>query len=99
MNLFVGNLSPDTTSSDLLQLFSEFGYVLTAKVIIDRTTGRSKQFGFVSMADRFEAFDAIDNLDQIWFKGQIISVKKAKVNNQLNSESGAPKKVGNRRKQ
>jgi len=78
MNLFVGNLSPDTTNGDLLKLFNEFGYVLSARVIIDPTTGRSRQFGFVSMADRFEAFDAIDNLDMTYFQGQIISVKEAK---------------------
>lgn len=78
MNLFVGNLSPDTTNADLLKAFSEFGYVLSVRVIIDPATGRSRQFGFVSMADRYEAFDAIDNLDKTYFQGQIISVKEAK---------------------
>ncbi len=80
MNLFVGNLSPETTNDDLAQLFSEFGYVLSVRIIIDPATGHSRQFGFVSMADRFEAFDAIDNIDKTYFQGQIISVKEAKGN-------------------
>lgn len=89
MNLFVGNLSPDTTNGDLLKLFTEFGYVLSARVIIDPATGRSRQFGFVSMADRFEAFDAIDNLDKTYFQGQIISVKEAKGSKETSGKSPA----------
>lgn len=80
MNLFVGNLSPDTTNGQLVKLFSEFGYVLSARIIIDPSTGKSRQFGFVSMADHVEAIDAIDNLDMSYFQGNIISVKEAKGN-------------------
>jgi len=93
MNLFVGNLHPDTTDKQLLPIFSEFGTVLSAKVIKDNMTGISRGFGFVEMADRFEAFDAIDNIDGIYFEGNVISVKEAK----LNSQGGPNGRPGNKK--
>jgi len=50
MNIYVGNLSYSVTEDDLRALFTEFGDVSSAKLIIDRDTGRSKGFGFVEMA-------------------------------------------------
>lgn len=81
MNLFVGNLNPETTVANLRPLFAEFGEVVSAKIIFDNATGMSRGFGFVEMADKFHAYDAIDNLDSIYFEGNIISVKEAKQNN------------------
>jgi RNA recognition motif-containing protein len=81
MNLFVGNLNPETTASSLRPLFSEFGEIVSAKVIIDNATGMSRGFGFVEMADKTQAMDAIDNLDATFFEGNIISVKEAKQSN------------------
>ena len=80
MNIFVGNLNPDTVAEGLRTLFSEFGVVLSSKVIIDNTTGMSRGFGFVEMADYNASQDAIDNLDYSFFEGNIISVKEAKQN-------------------
>jgi len=82
MNLFVANLHPDTNAEALRVLFSEFGEIVSYKVIFDPTTGASRGFGFVEMADKMKGFDAIDNLDQTFFEGNIISVKEAKQNNQ-----------------
>ena len=81
MNLFVGNLNPETSANTLRTIFSEFGEVVSAKVIIDNATGMSRGFGFVEMADKFHSFDAIDNLDSTFLEGNIISVKEAKQNN------------------
>jgi len=81
MNLFVGNLNPETTVTNLRKLFSEFGEIVSAKIIYDNATGMSRGFGFVEMADKFHSFDAIDNLDSIYFEGNVISVKEAKQNN------------------
>jgi len=81
MNLFVGNLNQETTAAGLRQLFSQFGEVVSSKVIMDNATGTSRGFGFVEMGDKFHAFDAIDNLDATFFEGNIISVKEAKQNN------------------
>src|SRR5580704_15377600 len=88
MNLFVGNLNPETTITNLRPLFSEFGEVVSAKIIIDNATGMSRGFGFVEMADKFQAFDAIDNLDSTFFEGNIISVKEAKQNNTKPASGG-----------
>src|SRR5436853_4156265 len=94
MNLFVGNLNPDTTATSLRPLFAEFGEVISAKIIFDNATGMSRGFGFVEMADKFHSMDAIDNLDCTFFEGNIISVKEAKQNN--SSGGRGPGMGGNR---
>jgi RNA recognition motif-containing protein len=78
MNLFVGNLSPETTENDLRKIFSEFGTVNTSRIIKDHVTGESRGFGFVEMEDKYHAMDAIDNLDGTFLQNSIISVKEAK---------------------
>jgi RNA recognition motif-containing protein len=88
MNLFVGNLSPETTAAGLRHLFSEFGEIVSAKVIIDNATGMSRGFGFVEMADKQSAYNAIDNLDCTFFEGNIISVKEARQNSTRSSSHG-----------
>ncbi len=60
--LYVGNLSYNIDSSELEQLFSQFGSVTSAQVISDRETGRSKGFGFVEMEDESSAKAAIEGL-------------------------------------
>lgn len=94
MNLFVGNLNPETTASSLRKLFSEFGEVVSSKVIMDNATGSSRGFGFVEMADKFHSYDAIDNLDATFFEGNIISVKEAKQNNTKGGGSSFGRKPG-----
>src|SRR5258708_12299823 len=61
--LYVGNLSYQVDSSELEQLFGQHGQVLSAQVINDRDTGRSKGFGFVEMANDGEAEAAIAALN------------------------------------
>ena len=61
--LYCGNLSFNVTSSDLDQLFSQFGTVQSAEVINDRDTGRSKGFGFVEMGSDAEAQAAIEGIN------------------------------------
>jgi len=78
MNLYVSNISPETNEIDLREVFSEFGEVVGVKIVKDIETGMPRGFGFVEMADKFSAFDAIDNLDCTFLKGQIIAVKEAK---------------------
>lgn len=92
MNLFVGNLNPETTEQSLQKIFSEFGEIVSLKIIKDNETGLSKGFGFVEMADKYHAFDAIDNIDMTYFEGQIISVKEAKPK----AGPGGPQRGGNR---
>jgi RNA recognition motif-containing protein len=76
--LYVGNLSYNTTSSELEQLFSQHGTVQSAEVIQDRDTGRSKGFGFVQMASDEEAQAAISALNGQQQDGRALTVNEAK---------------------
>jgi RNA recognition motif-containing protein len=96
MNLFIGNLNPETTVSKLRPLFETYGEVVSAKVIIDNATGMSRGFGFVEMADKMLAFDAIDNIDGTFFDGNIISVKEAKQNTTTGNRPSGGGSGGNR---
>ena len=76
--LYVGNLSYNTTSSDLEQLFAQHGTVQSAEVIADRETGRSKGFGFVQMGSDEEAQAAIAALSGQEHDGRTLTVNEAK---------------------
>jgi RNA recognition motif-containing protein len=76
--LYVGNLSYNTTSSDLEQLFGQYGTVQSAEVISDRETGRSKGFGFVQMGSDQEAQAAIDAMNGQQHDGRNLTVNEAK---------------------
>ncbi len=76
--LYVGNLSYDTTSSDLQELFTQHGSVQSAEVIQDRDTGRSKGFGFVQMGSDAEAQAAVDALNGQQHDGRALTVNEAK---------------------
>ena len=76
--LYVGNLSYQTDSSSLEQLFASFGQVQSAEVIADRETGRSKGFGFVEMANDDEATAAINALNGQEHEGRALTVNEAR---------------------
>jgi RNA recognition motif-containing protein len=76
--LYVGNLTYRVSSSDLEQLFSQFGSVESAEVISDRDTGRSKGFGFVEMSSDNEARAAIDALHDQEHDGRRLTVNEAR---------------------
>ena len=76
--LYVGNLSYDMTNEGLQTLFSAFGQVDSAQVIMDRDAGRSKGFGFVEMASASEADAAIAALNGKENGGRALKVNEAK---------------------
>ena len=76
--LYCGNLSYSVSSSDLEQLFAEFGSVESAQVITDRDSGRSKGFGFVEMSSDAEAEAAINGLNEKEHEGRPLTVNEAK---------------------
>ena len=76
--IYVGNLAYGVSSSDLQQMFEEFGSVNSAQVIMDRDTGRSKGFGFVEMGSDQEAQAAIDALNGKNVDGRNLTVNEAK---------------------
>ena len=76
--LHIGNLTPSATSSDLREWFAPFGTVLSAQVITDRDTGRSKGFGFVEMDTDEQAQAAIQGLHDQEHDGRRLTVDEAK---------------------
>ena len=76
--IYVGNLSYDTTSSALEQMFAPHGTVQSAEVVSDRMTGRSKGFGFVEMGTDEEAQKAITALNGQQNNGRALTVNEAK---------------------
>lgn len=78
MNIYVSNLSFNTADSELNALFSTFGEVVSAKVITDRETGRSRGFGFVEMNSTEEGNEAILGLNNKEVEGRAMSVSIAR---------------------
>lgn len=76
--LYVGNLSYTTSDDDLKNIFSQFGDIVSAKVITDRDTGRSKGFAFVEMTSEDSASAAIEKLDGTDQEGRTIKVNLAR---------------------
>jgi RNA recognition motif-containing protein len=76
--LYCGNLSFKVTSSDLDQMFSQYGTVQSAEVINDRDTGRSKGFGFVEMGSDAEAQAAIEGVNGQEHDGRTLTVNEAR---------------------
>jgi RNA recognition motif-containing protein len=76
--LFVGNLPYSATDEILQETFAQIGSVVSAKVIMDRDTGRSKGFGFVEMSSDAEASEAIERFNGVDFQGRPMTVSEAK---------------------
>jgi cold-inducible RNA-binding protein len=89
--LFVGGLSWNTTSDELRRAFEAFCTVTDAKVISDRDTGRSRGFGFVTLADATELRATIEQMDGFMLDGRSLRVNEANDRPQ-SSSSAAPRR-------
>lgn len=78
MNIYVGNLSTEVSQEDLQRTFETFGEVSSAKVIMDKFSGKSKGFGFVEMPVMSEAQSALNALNGKELKGQTLNVNEAR---------------------
>jgi RNA recognition motif-containing protein len=78
MNIYVSYLSFNVHDEDLRDFFTPFGDVTSAKIINDRTTGKSRGFGFVEMSDAAAAKNAIKSLDGGTVEGRTVRVVEAK---------------------
>jgi cold-inducible RNA-binding protein len=77
MKIFVAGLPYDLDDAELEEIFEKFGTIASAKVVMDRDTGKSKGFGFVEMPNETEAKDAIENLNNISLGKKPMVVKAA----------------------
>lgn len=87
MKIYVSNLGFGVTDADLSTFFTEYGEVVSAKVIMDRETGRSRGFAFVEMSDEEAGKTAIRGLNNKDIDGRTISVSVAKDKSQLGTSS------------
>jgi RNA recognition motif-containing protein len=93
MNIYVGNLSYDTTESSLRTAFSEYGEVSSVNIIVDRDSGRPRGFGFVEMATDNDGRTAINGLNGKELDNRTLTVNEARPRENRNSGGGG----GNRR--
>ena len=82
MNIYIGNLSFDTTEEQLRQAFEAFGEVSEVKIITDRDTGRPRGFAFVEMSSQDEATAAISGLNGQDLNGRTLNVNEARPRNE-----------------
>ena len=94
--LYVGNLSYNVTNADLETLFSPFGEVRSAEVIMDRSTGTSKGFGFVEMADDQAAREAIGKLHESSHDGRPLTVNEARPREERGPRGGGGREYSRR---
>jgi RNA recognition motif-containing protein len=88
MKLYVGNLSFQTSSDDLQQLFAQAGTVESVSIIEDRETGRSRGFGFVEMASNEEGQAAIQQFNGKEINGRSLNVNEAKPREERGNRGG-----------
>lgn len=93
MNLFIAGLPFDVDDQELKELFEEFGEVTSAKVILDKETGKSRGFGFVEMPDNSAAEKAIKEISDSELSGRRLTVKVAE---ERKSNPGAGYRSGNK---
>ncbi|MEX0322053.1 MAG: RNA recognition motif domain-containing protein [Puniceicoccaceae bacterium] len=77
MDIYVGNLAYEVRDDELNEAFAQFGEIESARVIMDRETGRSRGFGFVKMPNREEGQRAIEELNDSDFQGRPMRVREA----------------------
>ena len=96
-NIYVGNLSFDSTEDDVRDLFAAHGEVLRVNLITDRDTGRPRGFGFVEMSDAGQGKTAIEQVNGVDLGGRSLTVNEAKPRPSRSSTGGGGGGDGGRR--
>ena len=88
MNIYIGNMSFDTTEDQLRQAFEAFGEVSTVNIVSDKYSGKPRGFGFVEMSGKSEAVAAISGLNGQELDGRALNVNEAKPRVESGNRSG-----------
>ncbi len=88
MNIYIGNLSSDTTEDQLRQAFAGYGEVSTVNIITDKYSGEPRGFAFVEMSGKNEAVSAISGLNGQDLNGRTLNVNEAKPRTEGGNRSG-----------
>ncbi len=91
MNIYIGNLSFDTTETNLRQAFEAYGEVSTVNMIADRDTGKPRGFAFIEMPTKSEAIAAIGGLNGKELDGRELNVNEAKPRSESGNRTGGNK--------
>jgi RNA recognition motif-containing protein len=92
MNIYVSNLGFNVQDAELKSLFTKYGEVSSAKVIMDKITNQSRGFGFVEMPDETAAQKAVNELNGVMADGRSIKVSEARPREDRNSGSSSSKR-------
>lgn len=92
MNIYVGNLAYSVSAAELKAEFEKFGDVLSAEVIINRHTGRSRGYGFVKMASHAAGSAAVKALDGLEFHGRALRVDESRPDSGKRAHSATPRR-------
>ena len=96
MNIYVGNLHYEINEEFLKSVFEEYGVVESAKIIIDKYSGKSKGFGFIEMPDENEGLKAVEALNGKDVKGRNLKVNQAREKSESNFKKTPKHKSYNR---
>jgi cold-inducible RNA-binding protein len=96
--LYVGNLSYDTTETQIRELFAEIGEVASVALITDRDTGRAKGFGFVEMTNDEQAKEAINRLNGRTVDNRALTVNEARPREERSGGFGGGRSGGGNRR-
>jgi RNA recognition motif-containing protein len=94
LNIYVGNLSFDTTERELESAFGSYGTVSTARIATDRDTGRARGFGFVEMPNAAEAQAAISGMNGKELQGRTLTVNEARPREERGGGGGGNRSGG-----
>jgi len=94
MNIYIGNLPFNMGEDNLKEIFEEYGEVGSAKIVMDKFTGRSKGFGFVEMDDEDSAKKAIEELNNAEVGGRNIKVNESKPREEGHRSGGGDRRGG-----
>ena len=97
MKLYVGNLSFETTENDLQDLFEQHGTVSEVSLMMDKMTGKSRGFAFITMNDGTQASAAMSALNGKDLNGRALNVNEARPREERQRPYGANRFAGNRR--